>query len=110
MFVKKKRCDRIKERGCVNGRKQRLAINTDKVGDLIMATEALVITCIIDAMEHQDVAMVDIPGVFVQANMEVEDVNMKFEGELVNLLVKLDPKLYRKCIIDKGLNFLFMYS
>ena len=68
-----------------------------------MATEALMLTCVIDAMERRDVATVDIPGAFVQTDMKGDDVHMKMEGKMAELLVKLDPKLYRKYItLEKG--------
>jgi hypothetical protein len=41
------------------------------------------------------VATFDIPGAFMQAIME-DLVHMKLEGKMAKLLVKLDPKLYRK--------------
>jgi Reverse transcriptase (RNA-dependent DNA polymerase) len=40
---------------------------------------------------------VDIPGAFMQADMD-ELVHMRLEGTMAELLVKLDPKLYRKYI------------
>ena len=96
MFLKKKRCGRIKARGCADGRKQRLTMNKDEVSAPTVATEALMLTCVIDAMEHRDVATVDIPSAFMQTDMEGDDVNMKLEGKMVDLLAKLDPTLYRK--------------
>jgi hypothetical protein len=53
------------------------------------------LSCLINAKEHRDVATVDIPGAFVQADME-DLVHMKLEGKMAELLVKLDPKLYQK--------------
>jgi hypothetical protein len=55
------------------------------------------LSCLIDAKEHRDVAIVDIPGAFMQADME-DLVHMKLEGKMAELLVKLDPKLYRKYV------------
>jgi hypothetical protein len=43
------------------------------------------------------VATVDIPDAFMQADME-DLVHMKLEGKMAELLVKLDPKLYRKYV------------
>ena len=102
IFLKKKRCGRIKGRRCADGRKQRLTMNKDEVSAPTVATEALMLTCVINAMEHRDVATVDVPCAFMQADMEGEEVNMKLEGKMVDLLAKLDPKLYRKYIIDEG--------
>jgi len=56
--------------------------------------EALMLSCVIDAMEKRDVEIVDIPGAFMQANMN--DVVQKMEGSLAELLVKVDPRLYQK--------------
>jgi hypothetical protein len=62
-----------------------------------MNTTAHLYNCLIDAKEHPDVATVGIPGAFMQADME-DLVHMKLEGKMAKLLVKLDPKLYRKHI------------
>ena len=52
--------------------------------------------CIIDAVEHQEVATVEIPGEFMQSDMEGETVLTKMEGKMVYILTKLDPNLYHK--------------
>ena len=101
MFLKRKRCGRIKGRGCADGRKQRSNTNKDDVSAPTVATEALLLTCLVDAMEERDVATVDIPGAFMQADMEGDDVHMKLEGKMVHLLAQIDPKLYRKYITDE---------
>ena len=67
-------------------------MNKDGVSAPIVATEALMLTCVIDAMEHRDVATVDIPGAFIQADMGGEYINIKLEGKMVYLLAKLNPK------------------
>ena len=65
MFLKQKRYGKIKCRGCADGMKQRGSINKSETSTPIVATEALMLTCVIDAMERQDVATVDIPGAFM---------------------------------------------
>jgi GH15 family glucan-1,4-alpha-glucosidase len=55
----------------------------------------------IDAMEECDVATVDIPGAFMQANID-EVVHVKFEGKIAEMLVRMDPKMYRRYIKDKN--------
>ena len=42
-------------------------------------------------------AVTDIPGAFLHADME-DDVHMPLEGTIAELIVKLDPTLYRKYI------------
>jgi len=51
-------------------------------------------SCAIDAREERHVAVTDIPGAFLYADME-EDVHMLLEGTIAELVVKLDPSLYR---------------
>ena len=60
------------------------------------------LTCLIDALEGRDVATVDIPRAFMQADMEGEDVHVKMQGKLVHLLAQIDPKLYRQYITDEN--------
>ena len=73
-----------------------------------MAIESLMLSCVIDAHEGRDVATVDIPGAFMQADMD-ELVHMRLEGTMAELLVKLDPAMYRKYIIlENGKKVLYV--
>ena len=56
-------------------------------------------SCRNNAKERRDIATVDIHGAFKQADMD-EIVHVRFEGAMTELLVKLDPKLHRKYIIN----------
>jgi hypothetical protein len=59
-------------------------------------------------MERREVATADIPGAFMEADMD-ELVHMKLEGRMAELLVKLDPKLYRKYIqVENGKTVLYV--
>ena len=49
-------------------------------------------------MEMRDIATIDIPGAFMQADMDEEVVHLRLHGKMAELLVQLDPKLYRKYI------------
>ena len=73
MFLKQKRCGKIKARGCADGRKQREFISKEKASSPTVATHALMETCLIDAIEGRYVATANIPGAFLQADMD-EDV------------------------------------
>ena len=85
----------IKGRGCVDGRKQRLYMHKEDTSLTTVAVESLYISATLDARERPDVATVDIPGAFMQADM-IGDVHMKLEGKLADLLTKLEPDLYSK--------------
>ena len=107
MFLKRKRCGRIKGRGCADGRKQREFISKEEASSPTVSTHALMATCLIDATEGRDVATVDIPGAFLQADMD-EDVWIKFEGPMVDVLLEIVPERYGPCVIHyKGKKFLY---
>ena len=55
------------------------------------------ISAAINAYEERDVAVVDIPGTYLSADME-NDVFMIFRGTMAELLVAADPTIYPKYI------------
>jgi hypothetical protein len=66
----------------------------------MVAIESVMLSCTIDAHEGCDGAATDIPGAFLQADME-GNVHMMLEGKMAELLARLDPKMYRKHIMIK---------
>jgi hypothetical protein len=101
MFMSKKCCGRIKARGCADGRKQRETSSKEEASSPTVAIESGMLSAINDAMEERDVATVDIPGAFMQADID-KVVHVRFEGEIAEMLVRMDPKLYRKYIRDEN--------
>jgi len=97
MFLKEKRDETIKARGCADGRSQREYMTKAETSSPTMSLEAMMMSCTIDAREGRHVAVTDIPGAFLHADME-DDVHMLLEGTIAELVVKLDPSLYRKYI------------
>ena len=93
MFLKKKRCGRIKGRGCADGRKQRIYKTKEETSAPTVAIESLFLSSVIDAKEERSVVTLDIPGAFMQADMD-EVLYMKLEGPLAHLLTKVDPEQY----------------
>ena len=57
-------------------------------------TEAVTFTATIDALEGRYVAVVDIPGGYLSADMDYE-VHVVFRGTLAEMMVVADPALYR---------------
>ncbi len=70
MFVVKKRTRETKARLVGGGNKQRDYLTKEDSSLLIVATESVLLTSIVDADEKQDVAMVDIPNAFIQTWVE----------------------------------------
>ena len=62
MFLKLKRDGKIKGRTVAGGNKQRDFISKEDSSSPTVATEAVILSCIIDAEEKRDVAVVDIPS------------------------------------------------
>jgi hypothetical protein len=93
MFPKKKRCGKIKGRGCADGRKQWVYIAKEEASSPTVSIKALMVSCVIDTKEGRDVATADIPGAFMQAEMD-EVVYMRLEGVMVDILLELDQKKY----------------
>ena len=66
MFMKLKNDEvKIKERGCADRSKQRDWISKEDTLSPTMSTEGLMISCMIDAMEGQELETADIPGSFL---------------------------------------------
>eukprot|EP00957_Ditylum_brightwellii_P033410 2531033-Ditylum_brightwellii.AAC.1 len=57
-------------------------------------------------MEGRDVAIVDIPGAFMQAKID-ELVHVKLDGELVDLIMKLDPSYAQYITYERGKNVIY---
>ena len=64
------------------------------------APPPLFLSSMIDAKENWKVMMCDIPGAFMQADID-EQLFLKFDGDLVELLVKVEPT-YQRYITYKG--------
>ena len=78
-----KKSGRIKGRGCADGQKQRGFITKEESSAPTISTEALFLTCKIDALKKRYIATTDIPGAFMQAGMD-ENVNMEIEEKWLN--------------------------
>ena len=70
IFLKKKRCGRMKARGCADGRKRRIYKIEEEISAPTVAIESLFLSSVIDAKEGRAVVTLDIPGAFMQADMD----------------------------------------
>jgi hypothetical protein len=101
MYLKQKRCGRIKARGCADGRKQRLYKTKHETSSPTVSCEAVFLTSIIDAQENRTVVTMDIPGAFLHAYMD-ETVHMRLDGPMAELLVRVDPIKYGPFLQKEG--------
>ena len=93
IFLKKKRCGRIKARLCADGRPQRKLYQKSDAASPTVKTESMLLTAVEEADEGRDVAVVDIPGAFLNAFLE-EVVHMRLEGVVADALIMLAPEVY----------------
>ena len=100
MFLKEKRDGKIKGRTVAGGNKQRGYIPKEDASSPTVATESVILSCIIDAEEGRDVAVIDIPNAFIQTRVEDEKdmAFIKIRGVLVDVLVELAPDVYKKYV------------
>ena len=108
MFLKRKRCGKIKGRGCADGRKQRAYIAKEDSTAPTVSTEAVFLTAVIDALENRDVAVLDVPGAFMQADID-ELVHVRFTWEMVRMLLEIDEEMYGEYVVmEKGEQVMYM--
>ena len=91
MFLKRKRCGRIKGRGCADGRKQRIYKDKSETSSPTVKLESLMLSSTIDAFERRKVVTCDVPGAFMQTDID-EEIHVRLEGEMAELLASVDSK------------------
>ena len=108
MFLKRKRCGKIKGHGCADGQKHRAYITKEESMAPMVSTEAVFLTTMIDAMEDRNVVVLDVPGAFMQAEID-ELVHMRFTGAMVNMLLQIDHEMYKNyVVIERGEQVMYM--
>jgi hypothetical protein len=98
IFVKQKRDGKIKAWKVIGGNKQCNYITKEDVSSPKVSFEAVMLTCIIEAAEDRDIAVVDIPNAFAQTVVSEENaehhVIVHIMGQLVDILVLIAPDVY----------------
>ena len=87
----------MKARGCIVGTPQRKYIKKEDAALPTVTLELLFILVSINAFEKRKTGTFDCPGAFLHVKSD-EDVIIALEGPLAELMVKVDPKIYRKYI------------
>jgi hypothetical protein len=102
-LIKKKRCGKIKGRTCANGSKQKKYLkHGETISSPTVSNEALLGTLAIDALEERDVAIFDVPGAYLQAEMPKEkNMLMKFRDEFVDIMCDVNEE-YRQYVVEEN--------
>jgi len=81
----------------VDRSKQRNYIEEGAATSPTVMTKSVLITAAIKVTEGRDVAVIDLPGAFLNAELD-EVVHMVLRGKLAKLMVKFAPQIYRKYV------------
>jgi hypothetical protein len=100
MFLKKKRDGRLKARACVDGspQKSRFDTETDPSSPTV-SLEALMLTCVADAVEGRTVVTADIEGAYLEVHMK-DEVYVELDHVLAQLMVQIEPS-YKEFMVPK---------
>ena len=99
-FLTRKHDRRLKGRKCTIGSKQHTYEGYQKSDGTspTVSTDGVIMNSVIDAHEKRDVVIVDIPGAFLNTKND-EEIIMCLRGKLVELMVRMNPTLYRPCLL-----------
>ena len=103
-IVQKTRTGEVKIRMVAGGNRQRGYIDKEDVSLPTVTTESVLLSCIINAKEGRDVAIIEIPNTFMQTVIknEKDKFIMRMHGEVVDILCKLSPETYKPFVtMDK---------
>ena len=111
LFITDKRNGDVKARKVEIGRKQRMYYRYDKSNGSspTVKTDSVFLTGVVDAHERRAVAVLGIQNSFLHAENDEYDL-MLLRGNTSELLVKVDPSLYRKYVItvNQGVPMLYV--
>jgi Reverse transcriptase (RNA-dependent DNA polymerase) len=113
MFLTEKKDETVKGRMVYNGKPTREWLSRDDAASPTAATESILITGVVDAREKRDIMTNDVPNAFIQATMPTikqgdERVIMKITGQLVEMLIEIDPKYGQYAVYEKGKKILYV--
>ncbi len=96
IFIEEKKDSKIKARKVVRGNKQQDYITKEDVSSPTVLAKAVMLTCVINALKNQDIAIINIPNAFDQTVIEDEEhrVIVHIRGPFVDILVSIAPDVY----------------
>ena len=106
-LIKEKRDGRLKGRTVADGRSQRTLYDKSETASPTVSSDALILSIIIDAYEQRDVATADVAGAYLKAFMD-DFVLMKFTGESVDILCKMNPEHAKFVTVENGVKTLYV--
>ena len=108
MFLKENRDGSIKKCEYMDDRKQRKKYDNADATSPMVSTDVVLISALIGVYEERDVAVVDIPGAYLIADMG-DNILVILLSTMVELMVAADPTLYREYISYRKKGEVLMY-
>jgi len=109
-LIKEKRTGKIKGRTCANGSKQKRYLKRgETISSPTVSLEAMTGTMAIDIKEDRDVAIFDVPGAYLQAEMPKEKkLLLKLRGQFVDIMCEVNEEYKKYVIYEKGEKVLYL--
>ena len=104
IFLKQKRTGEIKGRTVAGGNRQRGFIDKEESSSPTVATESVILTSVVDALEERLTTVINVPNAFIQTVVKDKKkrVIIRIRGMLVDILVKIAPEVYADYVtVDK---------
>jgi hypothetical protein len=80
---------------------QQIYKSKQEISTPTVSIKSVLLSCTIDAKEVHDVATCNVPGAFMQTDID-ELIHVRMDGELAKLLSKIDPGLFEKYMVREG--------
>ena len=106
-LIKQKWDSKLKVKTVADGSLQCILYNKSEIALPTVAKDALLLYILIDAHENRDVATADVAQAYLKAYMD-DLVLMKFMGESVNMLCKLNPEHEKFVMTENGIKVLYV--
>jgi hypothetical protein len=105
-LIKEKRDGKIKGRTVADGRAQRGLYEKSQTASPTIATDALMLSIMIDAYEGRSVGTADVAGAYLKAFMD-DFVVIKYTGESVDILCDMKPEYNKFVVVENGVKVLY---
>ena len=107
-LIKEKRDGKIKGRCCSDGSGQKKYVPREEASSPTIAVESLIALVTIFAFEKRDVAVFDVPGAYLHADLPDDKFALlKFEGQFVDIMVEVNPDFASSIRYERGRKVLY---
>ena len=105
--IKEKRCGTLKGRTVADGSVQRDLYSKAETASPTISNDALMLTMMVDAWENRDVAIADVDGAYLHADMD-DFTLLKLEGNSVNIMCEVNGEYEEFVCIENGKRVLYL--